>query len=179
MADEGVTITIDGLDDVCAMFDKLSTKSAEKIMRKALRAGATFEQKVQASAAPIRPDLPSGTALPVGALANDVGIRVQRVNADSFEAIVGPNKATRHVVQWLEFGHRMVRKDKEGNSVKVGVAFKGKDGKRKIGPNNDFVPAHPYIRNAWEASVERVVDIVSSTVKEEVTKAAAKGGDTT
>jgi hypothetical protein len=57
-----------------------------------------------------------------------------------------------HVAAWVEFGHRMVTH---------------KPKKREVG----FVPAHPFIRPAFEASGDRAIDVfarsLTRTVKEE------------
>lgn len=177
--DDGITIEIEGLKDADEMLGNLASKVAERVIRKALRAGAKFEQQAQASAAPLRPDLPSGTALPIGALSNDVVIRVQRVDANTVEAIVGPGGATKHASNWVEYGHRMV---KGGYSKANSNGSSRGPGKqvlvnKKDSPGLGTVPAHPYIRPTFEATETRVVDIIATTLKEEITKASEKGGN--
>lgn len=56
----------------------------------------------------MRPALPSGRALPVGALKADVTLEVRR-ESGLLMAVVGPGKLTAHVARWVEYGHRRVR----------------------------------------------------------------------
>lgn len=175
MADDGVTITIEGLSDVKAMLETLKTTAADRCIRKALRAGAAIEKDAIETAAPIRPDLPSGTALPPGALANDVTVSIKRVDADNTVAIVHPGKYTKHAANWVEYGHRQVTGGRsklmdDGSTRGSGRQIYVSPKKGQVGLGT--VPAHPYIRPAFESSLQAVTDAMTTTLAEEVTKAA-------
>jgi HK97 gp10 family phage protein len=165
MADDGVSIEITGLSELKATLETLKTSVADRCIRKALRAGAVIEKDAIETLAPIRPDLPSGTALPPGALANDVTITVKRVDADNTVATVGPGRLTKHAARWTEYGHRMV----VGGRSKLLPNGKTKGPGKEVG----MVPPHPYIRVAFEGSVQQVTDAIAATLAEEITKAAA------
>lgn len=170
MADEFITIHIDGLNEVKEMLDNLAEKEADRIIRKALRAGGVITQDAVQSFAPVRPDLPSGTALPPNALENDITLTVKKINSNQYSAIIQPGKATRHVANFVEYGHRLVR----GGYSKI--IKKGRNAGKTRGPGSEvgFVPAHPFVRVAFESTVDKVTELISFVLKAEVTKAANK-----
>jgi HK97 gp10 family phage protein len=165
-----ILISLQGLEGVKDMLDDLATKEADRIIRKALRAGAKIEQAAIQERAPVRPDLPSGTALPPGALAADVTIKTKKIDNDTFQATIGPGKLTSRVSHLVEFGHRMV------TGGRSRLIKKGRNTGRTVGPGKQvgMVPAHPYTRPAFEASVNEAVNAITKTLQEEVTKTANK-----
>jgi len=158
----GFTYHIRGLRELDAKMAELGGAASKRIARKGLRAaGAVFLGAIT-DAAPERPELPSGTALPIGALAADIGMRLGRDEAGLPAAIVSPGKATRHVANWVEYGHRLVR---------GGRNRKGRGGPGRVVGN---VPAHPFIRPAFEASADAAVDTFVTTVQEQIEVEAKK-----
>jgi HK97 gp10 family phage protein len=153
MAD-GLEITTTGFAEVERSLEDLGQSLGEQICRKALRAGGNVMKAAIAANAPVRPDLPSGTALPVGALQSDITVAVTKDAPDSFSAWIEPGKETMHVARWVEWGHRLVR------------------GKKEVGD----VPAHPYIRPAFDANEDLAFNAVAETITTEVNKVAAERG---
>jgi hypothetical protein len=101
MAD-GIDISIDGLPGFEATMKDLGQGPAiEKVERRAMRAGGRIVQQAITDAAPVRPDLPSGTALPPGALKADILLSVVKESDGSITAIIRPGKLTLHVARWL------------------------------------------------------------------------------
>ncbi|HTF67029.1 MAG TPA: HK97-gp10 family putative phage morphogenesis protein [Edaphobacter sp.] len=167
---DGIDIRIEGLADTKAMLENLSTQAAERAIRKALRAGSSIEEEAIRERAPVRPDLPSGTALPPGALANDISSTIRKVDDDNFVSITQPGKLTRHVANWVEYGHRLVRGGRSS------VIKSGKNAGKTRGPGSHVgeVKEHPFIRPAYEATAEQVAQAIATTLQEEVTKASSK-----
>lgn len=162
---DGVNIEIKGLAELKAKLEDLGTKTAERCIRTALRAGAEIEREAVASRAPERPDLPSGTALPPGALANDIVVKVKRSDQGNISAIVTPDKLTAHAANWVEYGHRLV----EGGRSRVNA----KTGKTS-GPGKEVgnVAPHPFIRPAFEATRDEVTQTICTTLASEIEKAS-------
>jgi HK97 gp10 family phage protein len=131
-------IHIEGLENVKAELAKFDATVQERAMRAGLRAAGTVFQAAVQERAPERPELPSGTALPIGALAADITLSVTKRDG-VLMAIVQPGRLTSHVARWVEYGHRLVR----GAPNK-----KGRGGPGSVVGN---VPAHPFIRPAFEA----------------------------
>lgn len=153
--DDGITMKLEGLDALMSHLDDLSTKGAERAMRKAVRAGAEIAQAAIAERAPVK--VGRGGILPDGALANDIVIKVKRSKDDVITATVGPDKLTSHVARWVEYGHRMVRggysaKTKQGTYRGPGIAA------------DEDVPEHPFIRPAFESCAQQIQDVVTSTL---------------
>lgn len=171
MADE-VSIQFEGLteleQDLTAIGDE---KRVKKIIRKALRAGGTVMQAAIEERAPERPELPSGTALPPGALRADINMVATTDEAGATALSVGPGKYTKHVASWVEYGHMMVVGGRR--SLKNGKV----SGKGRLttvnGTELTQVPAHPFIRPAYEASREAAAEAIIDSLHESVDDAKA------
>jgi HK97 gp10 family phage protein len=165
----GDGITIEGLTAVKAKLESLATDKADKCIRRALRAGAKVEQAAIVEYTPERPPLPSGTAMPPGALKNDIVIETHKSDQGNLYAVVKPGDATIHVRLWVEEGHRLVR---GGYSKEI---FKdGQHTGKYRGPGKEVrtIEPHPYVREAFEASEDEVARTIAETLKTEIAKAA-------
>ena len=90
MAD-GIEIQVDGIPQFEAMMRDLGEGDAiDKVKRRAMRAGGRIIQQAITDAAPVRPPLPSGTALPPGALKADILLSVVKESDGSISAIIRP-----------------------------------------------------------------------------------------
>jgi hypothetical protein len=158
---DGIEITFEGIPEFSRMMTDLAGPVAERIIRHAVREGGRVVQAAITEAAPVRPDLPSGTALPPGALQGDIQVAVTKDGVDSFSAWIYPGKFSRAVAIWVEWGHRLIR----------GKSRKGSSG-RVIGD----VPAHPYIRPAFDANEDLAFEAVADSLATDINAAAkAKG----
>lgn len=160
-----IKVEIKGLAELQKKLTELSTTAADRCIRKALQAGAEIEQVAIQERAPIRVDDESGTALPPGALANDIVIHVKRSDQGHIAAIVGPDKMTAHVARWVEYGHRLVRGGKSYLNKRTGKT-------RGPGSQVGSVEEHPFIRPAFEASREAVTAAITTTLATEIEKAS-------
>lgn len=150
-----------------AKLKSLETEQADKIMGKAFHEGAKVYQKAVSAAAPERPDLPSGTALPPGALKSDVIItHPKSTGGPIYEVEFGAETA--HVANWVETGHRLVLGgyshaiyNKHGEAV--GYRGPGKEVKQ--------VEAHPFFRKAFEAASPEAEQVISDSILRGVEKA--------
>jgi HK97 gp10 family phage protein len=166
VADDGISIDIEGLSDLQAKLDDLSTKATERAIRAALKAGAAIEQAAITERAPVKVD--TGGTLPEGALKSDIVVKMTRDDQGTILAVVGPGKLTTHVARWVEYGHRQVR---------GGYSRKLADGStRGPGSQTGEVPEHPFIRPAYEATRQEVADAICTTLATEIEKASAGKG---
>jgi HK97 gp10 family phage protein len=168
----GFSVRIEGLAALDARLKEMGNAEAKKCIKKALKAGAIVVQEAIQERTPVRPDLPSSTALPVGALANDIEV-AGIVNDDNLAIMIGPGKHTAHAARLVEYGHR---------SVTGGTSKKSKDGKYRgngreaesvNGVSGGQVPAHPFIRPAYEASRTEATDAIVKTLAAEITKTSS------
>ncbi len=90
------------LSELQAKLSDLGDKAADRAIRAALRAGAEIEQVAISERAPIK-DRTGGT-LPDGALKNDIVIRIKKDQFGGLSATIGPDKLTKHVAGWVEYG---------------------------------------------------------------------------
>jgi HK97 gp10 family phage protein len=162
---DGITVEILGLAELQQKLTELSTTAADRCIRTALRAGAEIEQAAIQERAPERPDLPSGTALPPGALANDIVVHVRKSDQGNLSAIIGPDKYTSHVARWVEYGHRLVVGGYSSMDKRTGKY-------RGPGQHKGDVPAHPFIRPAFEATRDEVTTAITTTLASEIEKAS-------
>jgi Bacteriophage HK97-gp10, putative tail-component len=164
---DGLTMTIN-LDYFERDLKELAGPVVDRISREALRAGAQVVLEALIETVPERPNLASGTALPVGALRDDLRARVSQQPDKTLLATIGPGKKTRHVAGWVEYGHEQ-------------SGFAGRGGeKRLIGGNLEgkFVMAHPWIRPALEMSEEEATATVGLVFETEIAKEAERLGYT-
>lgn len=145
----------------------------KKITRKALRKGATVIRDAVAAMAPERPDLPSGTALPIGALKNDIIVRSSTDGNGREVATVQPGALTDHVAGWVEFGHQEVAGGKLG--------LDGKGSGHRVGTHgmtSTFVPPHPFFRPAEDASEAAATEAIAQSLSEDLVSENAPSADT-
>jgi HK97 gp10 family phage protein len=165
----GFTAQVTGLRELDQKLGELGDKEAKRIIHAALKeAGDVFEAAVRARA-PVRAGGASGTAAPPGALRNDIRSIVTRTEdgGQSLPAvIVYPGQFTRRIANWVEYGHRQVR----GGYSKI------MPGGRRRGPGHETgaVPAHPFIRPAYEGVREQAVQVCCNALAAGVEKAAKK-----
>ena len=158
MADE-TGIQIQGLSDLQATLDGLAEKDSNRMIRGALFDAGEPVQLAVSQRAPERSQLPSGTALPPGALKMDIVVRVPRAS-NILMSLIGPDTLTRHAARWVEFGHRMVR---GGNSTL------GRNGKyHGSGQHVGEVPEHPFMRPAWEESKALAAETFAASLRSRI-----------
>lgn len=155
----GVDIT--GLNELIEKFEE-SGGDIRPVMKKAIRVGARIVKAEIASRAPIRPDAPSGDALPPGALKSDISIRTLKDTGADEAVSIQPGKLTAHIARFVEFGHRLVKGGR--NHIKRGGPGK------VIG----HVPAHPFVRPAFEASQKPVQDAIEESLAKSLQKVFGK-----
>jgi HK97 gp10 family phage protein len=160
MPDDGISITVEGLKELQAKLDALTQKQADRCIRTALKAGAAIEQAAIVERAPVKDG--TGGSLPPGALKSDIVTRMTKDKGGALSAIVGPAKLTAHVARWVEYGHRIV------HGAKL----------RKGGSHIGNVPAHPFIRPAYEATRQEVVTTICTTLASELEKSSKQKGTT-
>jgi HK97 gp10 family phage protein len=162
---DGFSIKFEGLRELDDKLKTMGDLAAKRIVRDALRAGAEITQAAIQERAPVRPGLPSGTALPPGALAADIELYIGEEDGWP-AAIVRPGKWTAYAADWVEYGHRLI---KGGYNKLVGGGKHRGQGK-EIGE----VRAYPFIRPGYEASREAAVQVLVKTAIDEVEKEASR-----
>ena len=166
----GFTYRIQGLRELDAKMAQLGGDTSTRIVRKGLRAaGMVFVESIQRSAAGLKrwpQRTAESTALPLGAIADDIGMRMGKDDDGLPAAIVGPGPLTRHAAKWVEYGHRL---------VKGGYSTIGRNGKVR-GPGHVIgeVPQYPFIRTGFEGAAGTAVDTFVTTVREAVESEAKK-----
>lgn len=158
---DGLVMTVQGLERFNRDMLEISGPIATKIARRAIREGGKVMQAAITQMAPQRPDVPSGTALPVGALRGDIELRVRQDQDGAVSAFIGPGKYTAHVARWVEYGHEQ----SGGEKRLIGGKLEGK-----------FVPAHPFIRPAFELSQGEAMAATEAAVSVEIGKEVARLG---
>jgi hypothetical protein len=111
-----ITVDVLGIED---MMKSLEATKADAIKVKSLKEAGTILKTAIEEATPEAavPPTSESTALPQGALKNDVEMHVSRSN---HSVVVGYGKWTRHVARWLEFGfHRF----KTGKFINARIGF--------------------------------------------------------
>lgn len=131
-----------------ARMKALSAEVTGPMAQRAVRAGGRVIQAAMIERTPVLIEKNAGSdALEPGAVRADIKVRFPAAQ-NQFEAtaLIGPGGKTSHVARFVEYGHRMVT----GGQSKVLASGKVR-GRGKVAEQD--VPAHPFLRPAWEESV--------------------------
>lgn len=173
----GFSVHIEGLHELDAKLAELGGDKAKKVVDAALRAGGKVFLEAVTAAAPERAPTPSGTALPPGALAHDIGMRLGKNDEGLPAEIIAPGRATEHVARFVEYGHRIVRGGYSKATYRhgrfVGYLGPGRQLRDEGGELMEVQP-YPFIRPAYEASVNGAIDAFVAALKEGIEAEAAK-----
>jgi len=168
----GFSVRLEGFKELDAKLVALGGQAGLDATRDGLRAGGEVIQAAIRGRAPVRPDLPSGDALPPGALAHDIELAIGEEDGHP-AAIIRPGSETAYAAEWLEYGHRMVT---GGYSKAVGTSGRhrgpGKLTMTKRGTKS--VPAYPFIRPGFEESAGAAAEAANKATGEAIEKAFRK-----
>ena len=144
------SLNIQGLDELLKELEGLERKIFDKVMAKSVRAGAKVIQKAAKELAPVRSNEWEGASYPnpPGTLKKGIAIaKATRQPPTIVRYQVGFSKKAwyGHLV---ERGHKLVRK---GNVI-------------------GHVPAHPFLRPAFDANVEKAIQEMEKVLKAELNK---------
>jgi HK97 gp10 family phage protein len=132
-----------GFEELAAKLENIGHEVAGPVAKKMVRAGArVMKRAIEERTPTLDAKTASSSALQPGAMKADIRIAYP-ANELIPTAIVGPGKKTAHVANWVEYGHREVH----GGQSKV--TAKGTTGSGVAGAD---VPAHPFVRPAFEAA---------------------------
>lgn len=128
-----------------------AAKEAAAVMRDEMRERApVLDEKTAES-----------TALAPGELKRGIGLWLRSAGEGLVMVIIGPRRGTGRAAHLVEYGHRLVK----GGASRVGA--RGAEGPgREIGD----VPAHPFLRPAFEASSQKVLDKFAEALRERLRK---------
>jgi hypothetical protein len=165
----GFTAHLEGLKELDAKLAEpanVNSARAKRAFNTALRAGGKVFQTAVQEEAPVRPDLPSGDALPVGAMKQDIEMRLGKDDDGLPAAIVEPGEYTWRQANWVEYGHRMVVGGYSTESKKHPGLYRG--------PGHQIfeVPEKSFIRKAYEISREAAAEAFEVTLAAEIEKAS-------
>lgn len=143
-------LNIKGLDELLKELEGLERKIFDKTMAKTVRAGAKVIQKAAKEKAPVRSNEWEGVSYPnpPGTLKKGIAIaKASRQPPTIVRYQVGFSKKAwyGHLV---ERGHKLVR----------------------TGKTIGHVPAHPFLRPAFDDNVGKVIDAMKDTLREELDK---------
>ena len=157
-----MNLQLDGMDKLLADLKAFPKEVALPASRKAVRAGGNVIRAAMIEAAPIQAlRSASSNSLEPGELKESIRTRTS-TTYDVAEATIGPTGKAGVVAGWVEYGHRMVK----GGSSKVLASGKT----RGRGKQTGDVPAHPFLRPAFEESIAEAQEMMEQTLLEELTK---------
>jgi len=145
-----------GIAEMKAKMLAMRQNVSGPISKRAVRAGGNVIKAAMVERTPINAEKNAGSnSLEPGAIKADIKVRFPaQENAQETTAIIGPGTKTGYAARWVEYGHRMV----SGGQSKVGP-----DGRtRGPGKAGVDVPAHPFLRPAYEASLHAAQDAMAA-----------------
>lgn len=142
-----------GVPALVRRMEDIRARMVKEQATKAVRAGAQIIAKAMVQSAPVLDVKTSGSnSLEPGELKADIKARVFTEDGEVF-ALAGPGEGTAYAARFVEYGHRMVvggpktmRSDGKMRRSRASMIY-GKD-----------IPAHPFLRPAYEASVQEAIE---------------------
>jgi len=142
---------------------RLQQSLREKIAKQGVAAGAAVIEQEMVMRAPILDaKTAESTALDPGTLKSDLRVKMLPIDREGYAAaLIGPGELSWHVAIWVEYGHRLV---KGGYSKIVKI---GRNAGKLRGPGREVsqVPAHPFLRPAFETAIDPAIDSCAETVR--------------
>jgi HK97 gp10 family phage protein len=152
-------VEIKGMKELLARLENARVQMGGPEMKKALRKGAKVIEEAMVERAPVlKKSVPGSSALPPGALKAGIRVYVPQDNSEPPQALIGPSAKVAHVARFVEYGHRSV----SGGSLKL----LGNGKTRGTGKAGADVPAHPFLRPAFEASIETAGAAIAASLTE-------------
>jgi HK97 gp10 family phage protein len=146
-----------GVSEITAKFEALREATRGDMVSMAVRKASGVIAKEMRTLAPILDQRTAkSTAQDPGALKRSIRVSVGKPQDGVVEAWIGPNSKVAHVAYWVEMGHRLV---KGGYSHVTPKGFRGPG--REIGD----VPQHPFLRPAFEVSVQPALAAFRDDIK--------------
>lgn len=162
---------IDGLQELREKLDAMADRATVRaIAEKALRAGGEVARAAIEERTPVRttPVTARSNALPVGKLRASVRVWMDPRYPDGNGVLIGFRAAVAHVARFVEYGHRLVVGGYSKLDKRTGLY-------RGPGHRIADVPAYPFIRPAYEASRQEMVEVTVAKLRAEIEKEAAAG----
>lgn len=155
-----INASVTGVTEMQERIRALRAGIREQGVRDGVRAGAAVIRDAMIAAAPVLDEkTANSTSLDPGAMKEDIRSRLRATDKQGFaSSIIGPGAKTAHVAFWVEFGHRLVR----GGHSKVLASGKTQGPGREVG----FVPAHPFLRPAFEGSIDDALAAFAAKVRQ-------------
>jgi len=146
-----------GFPETQAGFARVRELVRTDATRSAVRVGGAVMVEEMKEGAPVLDEKNAGSnALEPNALKTGIGLRVEPVRDGLVIAFIGPKRGTRRVAHLVEYGHRLI---KGGKSYVTAAGAQGPG--KLIGE----VPAHPFLRPAFETSWQRSIEAFAAELK--------------
>lgn len=157
-----------GLEEMVAQMNNMRAQVSGPIAKKAVRAAGNVVREAMVERTPENIERNAGSdSLPPGAVKADIKVRFPaQEQVLETTALIGPGSKTAHVARWVEYGHRMVH----GGQSKVGADGKVRGTGRASAVD---VPADPFLRPAYEASLDAAREAEAEVLQEELQKLGA------
>jgi HK97 gp10 family phage protein len=151
----------------------------EQAVREGVRAGAAvIRDEIETRCPELDEKTARSTSLDPGAMKADIGLRMHATNKEGYAiADIGPGERTEHVANWVEYGHRVVKggysKATYKNGAFVGYRGPGRQLQGEEGKPAEVAP-HPFIRPAYEATIETSQQACIARVREFIAEELGK-----
>jgi HK97 gp10 family phage protein len=148
---------VTGISEITAKFEALRQVVREGGVSNAVRkASKVMAREMNERANVLVVHRKSSTALDPGALKGSIRVSVRKYKNGIVIALIGPKGYPSRVAHLVEYGHRLVK----GGKSRVGPKGAVGEGK-EIGD----VPEHPFLRPAYEATAQRVLEAFNDEIK--------------
>lgn len=146
-----------------ARFEALRESLQGEALRVSVRKASNVMAREMRTVAPVLDErTANSTAQEPGVLKGSIRVSVERPVAGVVRAVIGPSRKAVRVAHLVEYGHRLVK----GGKSRVGPMG-------PVGPGREIgeVPEHPFLRPAFEATTQAVLDTFKDELEKQVKEA--------
>jgi HK97 gp10 family phage protein len=152
-----MSMKIAGIPEMQGKLKLMQQATNEDATRRAVRAGSAAIREAMTAEAPVLDEWTAkSTALEPGTLKEGIRFSVRKLKGGVFRGIIGPRRGTRRAAHLVEYGHLLIK----GGKLRIGPKGPVGDGK-VIG----HVPAHPFLRPAYESSWKLAIAAFAEVLK--------------
>ena len=187
-------VVLQGWDELETKLLGLSAKIAKNVLRTSVYAGAALMKEEVKNKAPILSGFTWGEHQPPGTLKRSIIVKhvPEQSNAyqQTFKVTVKQGKRYQgqgkkknrsqdaFYAKWVERGHWYVPPNPNSTTSENGIShatnWKTHRAAAKSGPSAKWIPAHPFMRPAWDTTKDKSLEAIRKRMEIKIAEEAAK-----
>lgn len=184
------TVVLQGWDELETKLLGLSAKIAKKVLRTSVYAGAALIKDAVKSKAPLLTGKTWGEHQPPGTLKRSIIVKHVPEQSNDYQQTYkvtvrqgkkyqgqgkkGTRSQDAFYAKWVEHGHWYVPPNPNQTTSANGIDHKSNWKNHRAANRAIWIPAHPFMRPAWDANNQQALDVIKIRMGEKIEEEAAK-----